>query len=521
MGPDEPAVPSDYRAPAVGGPLAAADGSGAGVAATLGAVGSRRSVPKLLAEVSNGEHAPAPRSAVVREAERRLADVVDEVARRQRIDRRTFLRSSAGAAATLVVLAACADEERRATGPTSTSGGTEPLGTFAVPPSAVTDPEEATTTLAPSPGEVIVDVQTHFLDPDELGFGAGFPQAECDDDASRCFTIDRWADLVLGSSDTSIAVLSAVPVVDDPRPMSIEKMAEARRLADALCGDGRVLLQGEAFPQIGELGAALDGMSELAATYPIVAWKTYTHIGAGYSLTDPVGEAFLGRVAELAAAGVGPPVVCVHKGFGADPADVGPAARAHPELTFCIYHSGYEPGPPFEGAYADDGPGVDRLIQSLRDAGIGPGGNVYAELGSTWFLALREPDEATHVLGKVLTAFGPERVLWGTDSIWYGSPQDQIDAFRTFTIGEEAQERFGYPALTDDVKRAVLGGNAAALHGLDLAAVAAPCRFTAEERAAAREEALGRLGPLADVALGPTTAADAERVFRLGHPWAS
>jgi uncharacterized protein len=470
---------------------------------------------------------------VVREAERRLAHVVDEVARRHRIDRRTFLRSSAGAAATLVVLAACADEQRRASSTTSTtsttsSSGTtgttrssEPLGTFAVPPSAVTDPEEATTTLAPFDGEVVVDVQTHFLDPDELGFGAGFPQAACGDDESLCFTIDRWADLVLGSSDTSVAVLSAVPVVDDPSPMSIERMAEARRLADALCGDGRVLLQGEAFPQVGELAAALDGMSALAEAYPIVAWKTYTHIGAGYSLTDPVGEAFLGRVAELASSGVGPPVVCVHKGFGADPADVGPAARAHPELTFCVYHSGYEPGAPAEVAYADDGPGVDRLVRSLRDAGIGPGGNVYAELGSTWFLALRDPDEATHVLGKLLTAFGPERILWGTDSIWYGSPQDQIQAFRTFTIGTEAQERFGYPALTDDAKRAILGANAAALHGVDLAAVAAPCRFTAEERDAARQDALGRLGPLADVALGPTTAAGAERAFRSGHPWFS
>jgi uncharacterized protein len=486
--------------------------------------GIRRSVPKLLAAVSNGEHPPAPRSDVVREAERRLADVVDEVARRHRVDRRTFLRSSAGAAATLVVLAACTDEQHRASTTTSTAGSSEttaPLGTFAVPPSAVTDPEQATSTLAPFDGEVVVDVQTHFLDPDELGFGAGFPQAACDDDASRCFTIDRWADLVLGSSDTSIAVLSAIPVVDDPNPMSIEKMAEARRLADVLCGDGRVLLQGEAFPHVGDLAAALDGMSELAAAYPIAAWKTYTHIGSGYSLTDAVGEAFLGRVSELAAAGIGPPVVCVHKGFGADPADVGPAARAHPDLTFCVYHSGFEPGGPAEGPYAEHGAGVDRLVTSLRGAGIGPGSNVYAELGSTWFSVLRDPDAATHVLGKLLSAFGAERILWGTDSIWYGSPQDQIQAFRTFTIGEEAQERFGYPELTEATKRAILGANAAALHGIDLASVAAPCRFTAEERDAAREEALGRLGPLADVALGPTTAAAAQRAFRAAHPWFS
>ena len=45
-----------------------------------------------------------------------------------------------------------------------------------------------------------------------------------------------------------------------------------------------------------------------------------------------------------------------------------------------------------------------------------------------------DPDAAAHVLGKLLVAFGPERILWGTDSIWYGSPQDQIAAFRAFEI---------------------------------------------------------------------------------------
>ena len=55
---------------------------------------------------------------------------------------------------------------------------------------------------------------------------------------------------------------------------------------------------------------------------------------------------------------------------------------------------------------------------------------MYAELGSTWFLMLRRPVEAAHVLGKLLLAVGPDRIVWGTDSIWYGSPQPLIDAFR-------------------------------------------------------------------------------------------
>ena len=60
--------------------------------------------------------------------------------------------------------------------------------------------------------------------------------------------------------------------------------------------------------------------------------------------------------------------------------------------------------------------------------------NVYAELGSTWRFVMRDPDQAAHLLGKLLKTFGEDRVLWGTDSIWYGSPQDQIQAFRAFQI---------------------------------------------------------------------------------------
>ena len=107
----------------------------------------------------------------------------------------------------------------------------------------------------------------------------------------------------------------------------------------------------------------------------------------------------------------------------------------------------------------------EAMLEALRD-GIGPGGNVYAELGSTWFNLSRDLDSAGHVLGKLLTHLGAERILWGTDSIWYGSPQGQIDAFRAFEITPEAQERYGYPALTPEMKDLILGGNAARLYGV-------------------------------------------------------
>ena len=70
------------------------------------------------------------------------------------------------------------------------------------------------------------------------------------------------------------------------------------------------------------------------------------------------------------------------------------------------------------------------------------------------------------VLGKLLLAVGPDRIVWGTDSIWYGSPQALIDAFRAFEIPERMQAAFGYPALTVETKARILGTNARSVYGI-------------------------------------------------------
>ena len=77
--------------------------------------------------------------------------------------------------------------------------------------------------------------------------------------------------------------------------------------------------------------------------------------------------------------------------------------------------------------------------------GVKPNSNVYAELGSTWRFLMRDPDGAAHALGKLIKYCGENNVLWGTDSIWYGSPQDQIQAFRTFQISAELRAQARLP----------------------------------------------------------------------------
>jgi len=60
-------------------------------------------------------------------------------------------------------------------------------------------------------------------------------------------------------------------------------------------------------------------------------------------------------------------------------------------------------------------------------------------VATLWRQLLTTPDQAAHALGKVLSRVGEQRVLWGTDSIWYGSPEPQIMAMRTFEITPEFQ----------------------------------------------------------------------------------
>ncbi len=98
-------------------------------------------------------------------------------------------------------------------------------------------------------------------------------------------------------------------------------------------------------------------------------------------------------------------------------------------------------------------------------------GNLFAELGSTWRYYMSKPQQAAHLMGKLLKYFGEERICWGTDSLWYGSPQDQIQAFRTFQISQAFRDAYGYPALTPHARRRIFGLNAAGPYGLDVPAI--------------------------------------------------
>ena len=84
---------------------------------------------------------------------------------------------------------------------------------------------------------------------------------------------------------------------------------------------------------------------------------------------------------------------------------------------------------------------------------------------------MRDPEQAAHGIGKLLKYCGEDNVLWGTDSIWYGSPQDQIVAFRAFQISQAFRERYGYPEITPALRAKVFGLNGAQVYGISAAEI--------------------------------------------------
>ena len=430
-----------------------------------------RLLPVKLDSASNGEFEPIALEPVHHLARRMALAAVGENAKRLGMDRRSFLVSSCGVATTLMGMNAA----YASAGPRG--------GFFELPREAGLDHYAARS--AVDGDEFIFDVQGHFVNPTGAWTKSlpptarplQFPKtAACGPskgpgtlDYLQCIGPDEFVKDVFLDSDTDLMVLSFVPSTRQGEPLTIEEAQATARIVEKLDGTHRLLIHGRVNPnQPGDL----EGMAELASRYRIAAWKTYTQWGPdgkGFYLDDEPGIAMIEKARKL-----GIRNIAVHKGLSFGPrsyehstcVDVGRVAKRYPDVNFLIYHSGFA-ADKAEGAYDPKRTdGIDALVTSLEANGVKPGANVYAELGSTWRFLMRNPDSAAHALGKLFKHCGVDNVLWGTDSIWYGSPQDQIQAFRTFQIGAELRDKHGYPEITRELRRKVFGLNALKVYSI-------------------------------------------------------
>jgi predicted TIM-barrel fold metal-dependent hydrolase len=429
-------------------------------------------LPIKLDTTSNGEFVPVPLSRANRHANHLAHEAATSNAKRLGLTRRSFLTSACGAASTLLAFNAANAAAGR-------SGGY-----FELPKEAALEPVAARSTL--DGGEFIFDVQGHYVNPEgawlqQVPSGVNplsqMPKAACglaQQAGSRsylkCLGSEEFIKDVFLDSDTDMMVLSFVPSRADREPLTIAEADAVRQIVERMEGSHRLMIHGRVNPnQEGDL----ELMDELAEKWKVCAWKTYTQFGPGgngYFLSDEVGTRFIERARKL-----GVKVICVHKGlpFGRQSyqhsqcSDIGVVAKRFPDMSFMVYHSGFVTSNR-ERAYdhAAHRDGIDTLIRSLVDNDVAPNSNVYAELGSTWRFLMREPEAAAHALGKLIKHCGADNVLWGTDSIWYGSPQDQIQAFRAFQISPELRRHHGYTEMTPALRAKIFGLNAMKPYGI-------------------------------------------------------
>ena len=498
--------------------------------------------PVWLGNRSNGEYylPQTPRDRLVRKL---ILERADENARRLGLERREFLATAMGMATSLWALnvASCSSEKSSAAPSRSAKDAGRDTG-YCLPEEAQLDEAAACSVLSGS--EFIFDGHTHHFDPNGewrsasqayqdgyQGFfdqmaGGNFPDRSvrpCSGPtSSECFTRDVYLREFFTESDTTMTVLTmwpTTPCAPSTEPncgllISHAELVKTRDTINRLAHSTRNITHVGIAPPFGL--EIMNAMMEEACTAGVSGWKSYTGFGpgitaegqhgTGYKLTDDIGRAFVEK-----GLAVGVPIFCLHKGLltpGLDPAtndadDIGPAALAYPAAKFVVFHSCLFGGTPTDGgARPPEGPydpanqnplGVDILVRSLEQAGIGPNENVYADLGTTWSIISNDRVQAAHVLGKLLKYVGENNLFWGSDALPAEHAQSQIEKFRAFQIGEDLQAAHGYPALTAELKAKIFGLNLAALYGID--PEAKRCAVTKDDLSTARLILDGELGP--------------------------
>lgn len=94
--------------------------------------------------------------------------------------------------------------------------------------------------------------------------------------------------------------------------------------------------------------------------------------------------------------------------------------------------------------------------------------------------AVAEPHLCAAMLGQRIKGLGADHVVWGTDAVWTGAPQWQIEALRRLEIPPQMQQQHGFAPLgaaDGPVKSAIFGENSARLY-----------HFTRPQRAALAQD---------------------------------
>jgi predicted TIM-barrel fold metal-dependent hydrolase len=438
--------------------------------------------------ISNGEFNPLPQTPQQRRVEARLTELAETNARRLGMDRRGFLRSACGLAAAFVAM-------NEVHGPL-----------FSVDRAEAAQPDAAAARAQGLSHQFVFDDQLHFVRDDYPWEGitdlAKYAAAHWNPSLRNepvglgidRYKFDNFLKEVYFDSDTRVGLLSGAPF-DNPDNwfLSNDQIRQAADTVNSIAGRQRLLFHSLFTPK---QPGWLEEVDRCIASVKPTSWK-------GYTIGDPLSPKttkYPWRLDDAALMGpfydkitkAGITTVCIHKGLMpkdyetsipggawryATADDVGPAAKQWPQVDFVIYHSALR-------AFLEDPQAeLDKFertgeIEWVSDLARIPEkfgvSNVYCDLGTSFAIsAVTNPRFCAAMLGTLIKGLGRDHVFWGSDSVWYGSPQWQIEAFRRLEIPEDMQKRFGFAPLgpaDGAVKSDILGYNAARHYRVDLAA---------------------------------------------------
>ncbi len=431
--------------------------------------------------ISNGEFNPSPQTPQQSRVEARIKQLADEHGRKLGLNRRQFLTSASGMAAAFLAM-------NEVFGPV-----------FMINNAEAAEPERAIARVNALKDQFIFDDQTHFVHDEFQHEGLlNIP----------LFAADHWeagltreqltlSDLkfqnfirqIFLNSDTKIALLSGAPF-DDPSWwfLANDQIKGAVDAINKLAGTRRMYGHFVITPK---QEGWLEKVTEVIETGHTDSWKAYT---IGDPLTSTTKHPWRLDDEELMypfyekAVKAGITNLAIHKGLmpadyetswpdvwqHASAWDIGKAAKDWPQMNFIIYHACLRPAFELpEQALAEfETTGEIKWASDLARIPDKYGvNNVYADLGTCFAnSATANPRFAAALVGTLIKGLGVDRVVWGTDSVWYGSPQWQIEAFRRLEIPEDMQRKHGFSPLgaaDGEVKNKIFGLNSAKLYNLD------------------------------------------------------
>ena len=434
--------------------------------------------------VSSDEYYPLKQNEKQREVETRLKSLGNELAHKHGISRRQFFCTAAGMASAFLVM-------------NQVYGGV-----FDVSAPEAATPELAQQRADSFADQFIFDGHTHFLRDDTritsfismrqaVGDAGWNPDIKGKKQTIEDLKYNNYYKEMYLDSDTKVALISSAPSeVPQDWFLTNEMMAQAREKVNRAAGSRRMLAHCIFTPGT---PSWLDDLDRGLALKPD-SLKGYTigdntHKDQSRHPWRMDDEKVTYRAYEKAV-NAGIKNICVHKGLFppsveaqfpnlrpyVDVSDVGKAAKDWPQLNFLIYHAGYRyVGGGAIATEAADGMAhlektgrcewVSDLAEIPSKYGVN---NVYGDLGQIFASTLvAEPRLAAFIVGTLVKGLGADRVVWGTDALWTGSPQWQIEGLRRMEIPADMQKKYGFSPLgaaDGPVKTAIFSGNSVRLY---------------------------------------------------------